>query len=127
MLLYDSVDVRPVLNIFCWIRIKILLMLPAVHLMHSLNWGQLWGNPLYRWDVMEKNYKWRIDRIRSASQIYDVVRIDHFRGFESYYTIPYGRPDATVGEWRKGPDIKLFKEVKNSLENKRSLLKIWAL
>lgn len=78
--------------------------------------GQLWGNPLYRWDVMEKeNFKWWIDRIRSASQIYDVVRIDHFRGFESYYTIPYGRSDATVGEWRKGPDIKLFKEVKKQL------------
>ncbi len=78
--------------------------------------GQLWGNPLYRWDVMEKeNFSWWIDRIRSATQTYDVVRIDHFRGFESYYTIPYGREDAIVGEWRKGPDMALFKEVKKQL------------
>ena len=47
--------------------------------------------------------------------MYDVVRIDHFRGFESYYAIPFGMPDARVGEWRKGPDIKLFKEVKKQL------------
>ena len=78
--------------------------------------GQLWGNPLYRWDVMEKeHYKWWIDRIASAAKMYDVVRIDHFRGFESYYAIPFGMPDARVGEWRKGPDIKLFKEVKKQL------------
>ena len=78
--------------------------------------GQLWGNPLYRWDVMKKeNYRWWISRIRSASEIYDVVRIDHFRGFESYYCIPYGREDAVVGEWRKGPDAELFKEVKKQL------------
>lgn len=78
--------------------------------------GQLWGNPLYRWDVMEKeNFKWWIERIRSAVSTYDVVRIDHFRGFESYYTIPYGREDAVIGEWRKGPDMKLFKEVKKQL------------
>ena len=78
--------------------------------------GQLWGNPLYRWDVMEKeNYKWWIDRISAAAKMYDIVRIDHFRGFESYYAIPFGMPDARVGEWRKGPDIKLFKEVKKQL------------
>ena len=78
--------------------------------------GQLWGNPLYRWDVMEKeNFKWWISRIKSATETYDVVRIDHFRGFESYYTIPFGREDAIIGEWRKGPDMKLFKEVKKQL------------
>lgn len=78
--------------------------------------GQLWGNPLYRWDVMEaENFSWWIDRIKAAVETYDVVRIDHFRGFESYYTIPYGREDAVVGEWRKGPDMKLFKEVKKQL------------
>lgn len=78
--------------------------------------GQLWGNPLYRWDVMEKeSFAWWISRISAAVKTYDVVRIDHFRGFESYYTIPYGREDAVVGEWRKGPDMKLFKELKNQL------------
>ncbi|MBR4622103.1 MAG: 4-alpha-glucanotransferase [Ruminococcus sp.] len=78
--------------------------------------GQLWGNPLYRWDVMAaEDYKWWIDRIRAACEMYDVVRIDHFRGFESYYTIPYGNEDAIIGEWRKGPDMALFKEVKKQL------------
>ncbi len=78
--------------------------------------GQLWGNPLYRWDVMEaENFKWWIDRIRAAANTYDVVRIDHFRGFESYYAIPYGSENAVVGEWRKGPDMKLFNEVKRQL------------
>ena len=78
--------------------------------------GQLWGNPLYRWDVMAaEGYRWWIDRIAAACKMYDVVRIDHFRGFESYYTIPYGREDAVVGEWRKGPDMALFKAVKKEL------------
>lgn len=78
--------------------------------------GQLWGNPLYRWDVMEnENFKWWIDRISYATKTYDVVRIDHFRGFESYYAIPFGMKDAKIGEWRKGPDINLFKQVKKQL------------
>ncbi|MBQ9375068.1 MAG: 4-alpha-glucanotransferase [Ruminococcus sp.] len=78
--------------------------------------GQLWGNPLYRWDLHEREgFYWWIDRIRHATRVYDVVRIDHFRGFESYYAIPFGREDATVGEWRKGPDIRLFEEVKRQL------------
>ena len=82
--------------------------------------GQLWGNPLYRWDVHEKQgFKWWIERIRSACTTYDVVRIDHFRGFESYYTIPFGNEDAVIGEWRKGPDMKLFKAVKAALGKQR--------
>lgn len=82
--------------------------------------GQLWGNPLYRWDVMEEQgYEWWIERLRAASETYDVVRIDHFRGFESYYTIPYGSEDAVIGEWRKGPGMKLFKAVKAALGKQR--------
>lgn len=82
--------------------------------------GQLWGNPLYRWDVMEEQgFRWWIDRLKAACTTYDVVRIDHFRGFESYYTIPYGREDAIVGEWRKGPGMKLFKAVKAELGKQR--------
>ncbi|MGN1114255.1 MAG: 4-alpha-glucanotransferase [Oscillospiraceae bacterium] len=78
--------------------------------------GQLWGNPLYDWKQMKKDgYKWWINRMRSAFQMYDAVRIDHFRGFESYYAIPFGRKDAKVGEWRKGPGIKLFKEIEKKL------------
>ena len=78
--------------------------------------GQLWGNPLYDWDYHQKTgYEWWIDRIRTASELYDIVRIDHFRGFESYYTIPYGNEDATVGEWKKGPNHELFRLAEEKL------------
>ena len=78
--------------------------------------GQLWGNPLYRWDVMAREkFAWWISRIKAASKVYDIIRIDHFRGFESYYCIPYGAKNARKGVWRKGPDMKLFKEVKKKL------------
>ncbi|WP_298531505.1 4-alpha-glucanotransferase [uncultured Ruminococcus sp.] len=78
--------------------------------------GQLWGNPLYDWDYHKKTgYKWWIERIRTASELYDIVRIDHFRGFESYYTIPFGNKDAVVGEWKKGPDYELFRMAEEKL------------
>ncbi len=78
--------------------------------------GQLWGNPLYDWAYHKKTgYRWWIDRLRHAAGLYDVVRIDHFRGFESYYTIPYGSPDAVKGKWRKGPDKHLFLAAKKEL------------
>lgn len=78
--------------------------------------GQLWGNPLYDWDYHEKTgYAWWISRLKHAASLYDVVRIDHFRGFESYYTIPYGNADATVGKWRKGPNKQLFLAAKQEL------------
>lgn len=78
--------------------------------------GQLWGNPLYDWEYHKKTgYDWWINRIRRASELYDIVRIDHFRGFESYYAIPYGNEDATVGEWKKGPDYELFRLAEEKL------------
>jgi len=78
--------------------------------------GQLWGNPVYDWKYHKKTgYVWWTERIRAAAALYDIVRIDHFRGFESYYTIPYGSEDATVGEWKKGPDCELFRTVEEKL------------
>jgi len=80
--------------------------------------GQLWGNPIYNWDEMEKDgYSWWIKRIEHSIKMFDMVRIDHFRGFESYYTIKYGYEDAIKGEWEKGPGMKLFNAVKNALGN----------
>ena len=80
--------------------------------------GQLWGNPLYRWEEQEKTgYKWWIDRIRCTLNMVDILRIDHFRGFESYWAVPFGDRDATKGEWRKGPAEKLFKAVEKELGN----------
>lgn len=74
--------------------------------------GQLWGNPLYDWETMKKDgYGWWIRRIAGATKLYDVIRIDHFRGFESYYAIPYGAENAKVGEWIKGPGTDFVKTI----------------
>lgn len=82
--------------------------------------GQLWGNPLYRWDYhKETGYKWWIDRIAYCFDLYDVVRIDHFRGFDEYYAIPYGDPTAEFGQWRKGPGYDLFKMINEQLGQKK--------
>lgn len=78
--------------------------------------GQLWGNPLFRWDVMkEDGYSWWTMRMKKMSQLYDVVRIDHFRGFDSYYAIPGKDATAKNGEWRQGPGMELFHVLKEKL------------
>lgn len=78
--------------------------------------GQLWGNPLFRWDKMkEDGYEWWVKRIAGIRKLFDVVRIDHFRGFDSYYSIPYGNINAKIGEWREGPGIELFQEIEKKL------------
>ena len=75
--------------------------------------GQLWGNPLYDWVKMKSDgYAWWKRRLSHALSLYDVVRIDHFRGFESFYAIPFGDKTAKGGSWQKGPDIDLFCELK---------------
>ena len=75
--------------------------------------GQLWGNPLYRWDYLEKrNYFWWVDRMRAMSRMYDLVRIDHLIGFCHYYSIPYGAPNARNGEWIDGPGRSLFETLR---------------
>lgn len=72
--------------------------------------GQLWGNPLYRWEYHKSTgYDWWMSRMWFCFQMYDVVRIDHFRGFDEYYSIPYGEETAVNGHWEKGPGIDLFR------------------
>ena len=74
--------------------------------------GQLWGNPLYNWSVMEKDgFSWWLKRIGAAISTYDVVRIDHFRAFASFWQVPAGNKTAKDGEWAKGPGMKLFDKV----------------
>ena len=78
--------------------------------------GQLWGNPLYRWDVHKnQGYSWWISRIKTCYELYDMLRIDHFRGFDEYYAIPYGDATAEFGEWEKGPGIELFETLENQM------------
>ena len=78
--------------------------------------GQLWGNPIYDWEYMKSTgYEWWISRIRESLKLYDIVRIDHFRGFESYWEIPYGDTTAVNGKWVKGPGMDLFNAIKSEL------------
>ena len=71
--------------------------------------GQLWGNPVYDWEKLKASgYKWWLDRFRRASELCDVVRLDHFRGFESFYAVKAGAPNARVGEWIKGGGAEFF-------------------
>ena len=82
--------------------------------------GQLWGNPLYRWDYHKQTgYDWWCKRIEHCFKLYDVVRIDHFRGFESYYCVPYGAETAVNGHWEKGPGIDLFNTINQKLGSKQ--------
>ena len=77
--------------------------------------GQLWGNPIYRWDYHKKTgYAWWLKRLSACFNLYDVVRIDHFRGFDEYWAIPYGDPTAERGKWMPGPGIDLFQTVRKN-------------
>ncbi|MBF4692902.1 4-alpha-glucanotransferase [Fusibacter ferrireducens] len=78
--------------------------------------GQLWGNPIYNWTFMEANgFKWWIERIDYSLKLFDTIRIDHFRGFDAYWEIPYGDLTAENGKWVKGPGIKLFEAIQRQL------------
>lgn len=78
--------------------------------------GQLWGNPLYDWDYHKKtDYEWWIKRIQYCYKLYDVIRIDHFRGFDEYYAIPYGDKTARNGSWQKGVGYELFSKINEKL------------
>ena len=78
--------------------------------------GQRWGNPLYRWDVLERDgYRWWVERFRRTLEMVDVARIDHFRGFESYWAVPAHEETALHGTWRPGPGAKLFAAVEKEL------------
>lgn len=80
--------------------------------------GQLWGNPLYRWDLMESNgYRWWIQRIRVAFSQVDILRMDHFRGFEKFWAVPASEKTAINGKWQNGPGANLFNAIKNAFSN----------
>ena len=80
--------------------------------------GQLWGNPLYEWEKhAASGYQWWIDRLRATSELADLVRIDHFRGFESYWSVPAGAETARQGAWEPGPGDAIFDAMRNALGN----------
>jgi 4-alpha-glucanotransferase len=78
--------------------------------------GQLWGNPLYDWKHhRDTGYAWWISRMRRCSSLFDIVRIDHFRGFDQYYAIPADSADARIGQWEEGPGIGLFRAIEKEI------------
>ncbi len=78
--------------------------------------GQRWGNPVYRWDALaERGYEWWIERIRRSCELYDILRLDHFRGFEAYWSIPAEEETAVNGQWVKGPGMPLFNALESGL------------
>jgi 4-alpha-glucanotransferase len=78
--------------------------------------GQLWGNPIYRWGEMERSrFKWWIERLRGTFRLFDLVRLDHFRGFEAYWAVPAGEETAVNGRWVKAPGKKLFRAAQRAL------------
>ncbi len=78
--------------------------------------GQLWGNPLYRWDYHKATgYRWWVSRMGQSFKLYDVVRVDHFRGFDEYFSVPYGAPNALGGHWEPGPGMSLFETIEREL------------
>lgn len=82
--------------------------------------GQVWGNPLYRWDLHQATgYDWWVSRLHQSFRLYDVVRIDHFRGMDEYFSIPYGAETARDGHWEKGPGMELFYAVRRRLGDKQ--------
>ncbi len=84
------------------------------------SYGQLWGNPLYNWEHLERTgYAWWIDRLAAAFELYDVIRLDHFRGFDTYWEIPADAVDARAGRWLKGPGLGFFDAIRAALPHTR--------
>jgi len=78
--------------------------------------GQLWGNPLYDWPALQRRrYRWWVERLRRTLELFDLARIDHFRGFVAYWAVPAGAPTALAGSWRRGPGRALFETVEREL------------
>lgn len=116
---FDSADVWANPSLFQWNVDKMLKAVAGCPPDGFAKDGQLWGNPLYDWEYHKKNhYKWWIARLRHCFWLYDVVRIDHFRGFDEYYAIDYGEETARNGHWEKGPGKELFDAMERALGRK---------
>jgi len=101
---------------FSWIRLVDLLLLLVYPQITFSPTGQLWGNPLYRWEVhTASGYAWWLSRITAVLQMVDIIRIDHFRGFAGYYEIPVDAPTAETGRWVPAPGNDFFTTVRNAL------------
>ena len=115
---FDSSDVWSNTNLFELTSALVPKLVSGVPPDYFSSDGQLWGNPIFNWKQMKKdNYKWWINRFKGASSLFDVIRIDHFRGFESYWSVKYGNKTAKIGKWCKGPNNDLLDVIKKNFKN----------
>lgn len=115
---HDSVDTWVNSDVFLLDKNKTPLFVAGVPPDDFSENGQLWGNVVYDWDYLKKtNYQWWINRIEYSFKLYDVVRIDHFRGFDEFFCIPYGSQDAKNGKWMKAEGRELFSIVKQKMKD----------
>jgi 4-alpha-glucanotransferase len=113
---YDSADVWSHSELFFINKKGIPTVVAGVPPDYFSPTGQLWGNPLYRWSFHKKTgFAWWIQRMRSAFKLFDIIRLDHFRGFAGYWEVPYGMTTAESGRWVPGPGDSLFKAIENEL------------
>lgn len=113
---FDSADVWSKPDLYFLDRDNAPIVVAGVPPDYFSETGQRWGNPLYRWDVMKQdNYAWWAERLRMVFTQVDIVRIDHFRGFEAYWEIPADEPTAVVGRWLKGPGAEFFEQMRQAL------------
>lgn len=113
---YDSADVWANKDLFYLDAEGLPTVVAGVPPDYFSETGQLWGNPLYNWEVHKKNnYKWWLKRMESVLNQVDIIRLDHFRGFEAYWEIPYGNETAEEGQWVKGPGHDFFNAIKSQL------------
>jgi len=111
---YDSADVWTHPEIFELDEAGAMLRVSGVPPDYFSTTGQRWGNPLYRWGVLkQRGFDWWVARIRRSLALYDSIRLDHFRGFEAFWSIPADDPTALNGQWVKGPGIELFQHLKD--------------
>ena len=114
---WDSADVWANKTMFCLDSKGFPLEVAGVPPDYFSATGQLWGNPLYDWKAhKEDHYRWWVERIRNQLDQVDYVRIDHFRGFEAYWAVPYGEETALNGKWKKGPGEDLFLVIQKALD-----------
>jgi len=113
---HDSADVWTNRKFFCLDERGAPLKVAGVPPDYFSATGQFWGNPIYNWPLLEKTgFRWWIDRFRSAMRLYDIMRIDHFRGFEAYWEVPGTDTTAVNGKWIQGPGAALFRVLENEL------------
>ncbi|MFH0767541.1 MAG: 4-alpha-glucanotransferase [Bacillota bacterium] len=113
---YDSSDVWANPNYFDLDKNRLPIHIAGVPPDNYSSDGQLWGNPLYNWNELEKNeFEWWVDRVESSTELFDMIRIDHFIGFQNFYSVSYGEKTAINGVWKKGPGIQLFNVIKEKL------------